>query len=1799
MTDSVGGNTVTSVTMDYLPFDRSSSVVEPWRDEWGISPKTPLLEALQIWRDRTETEDLPLHLWVVEGDRLVGVVRDRDLVEATLNGCDLSQLSIAEVTQPVTKTLSIDPIHSDFTAEQPPIEPTGFPWIPVTDAEGKLIGRIRRDRLWRSEGGDSPYNSEGLLNQIAFRINRSLNLDDILDTAVREIRQLLKVDRVVVYRLEPDQAGTVIAESIADALQHQSLLGRVIADPSFVRDYLDRYRNGRMGVTADVRDGSLSPCHVELLENIGVRANLVVPLRFCPNPENREFILWGLLAAQHCQNPRPWSEDERAFLEKLASQLAVAIQHSELYQNAQNQLHDRVLAERQLRQRARQQEAIANFGQFALACTDDLSQLIDRAVRVVADILKTPYVQIWELLANQAVLLMRSGVGWPASLVGKARIGVGLRSQAGYTLDTGRPTVVSDLRVETRFGGSPLLHNCGIVSGATVPIAGVQGDFGVLGVHSPESRHFDSEDVSFLQAIANILAAAIERDRAQQDLDRFFKLSLDLFCIADTDGYFKRVNPQFEETLGYSEAELLSQQFLDFVHPDDRDRTRKIFERLICGVPCIDFENRYRCADGSYRWLAWTASPSSHEESRLYAVARDVTDRKHHEESLKQINLALANAMPGIARLDEAGIFLQVNRPYAEICGYAPDDMASLSWLQTLHPGDRPLARQALGQISTHEPRELEIRGLRRDGSRFYQQVLLVKADLDRAGFSGYYCLCKDISDRKQTEATLQQLNQRLENLVEERTAQLSDTNRQLLDEIAERKAIESEMQTRAKQQAIVAELGQLVLAHNDLTHLVDWVVLRLSEGLNVDYCKILELNTDPPDFLTLGLRSDGGRDEIVLNREPLDRDSHAIDCRQTSQDSRTVQFHRNPDGSCGLSLAVQGKHQCLGILGVYSSQFRRFSQDDLNFVQSVANILAAAIERQQTADALRHSEERFRTALKNSPIVVFNQDRNLRYTWIYNPALGYQAEEVIGLCDRDIFDPKDADILESLKYRVIDTAEGIRQEVVIREQGNLKCYDLTIEPLFDRDGTLLGVTCTALDISDRKQAELALQESQHLIQRIAEASPNILYIYDLLEERNIYVNQGISRILHYTPEQVRDMGNTLFPQLMHPEDLQRFIQHRPIFDTAKDSDIVEFEYRLKDSQGNWHWLVSRDIVFSRTAEGKPKQILGSASDITERKQVEERLRLSERAIAGSSNGIVMADARLPDMPIIFVNPAFEKVTGYSIEEVLGQNCRFLQKGDRRQPELDRLREAIRHRRSCTVILRNYRKDGSLFWNELNISPIFDDKGQLTHYLGIPNDITEFRKQELERRIVQKRLEYLLASSPGILYSMQADGQRATFVSHNCTALLGYSPQDIQAPGFWRKQLHPEDVESRFDAGMKQLFATGRHSTEYRFRHRDGRYRWIYDRMKLVRDDAGHPLEIIGYWLDITDRKQAEEALRASENRYRLMADNSTDAITRHSPDGVYLYASPACRTLLGYDPEDLIGRSAYEFFHPEDLRAIQQSHQNILNLPDVQTVTYRVRRHDGSYIWFETTSRTVRDDSGRVKEIVAVSRDVSARKQVEDSLKASLQEKEILLKEIHHRVKNNLLVVSSLLEFQSDYTDDPEVVKILQDSQTRIASMALIHEKLYRSTDLARIDFGEYLENLVESTIASYDVRERPIHVQLDIEPISLNIETAQPCSLIVSELLSNAFKHAFPDGREGTISLGLHAIEGERFRLTVSDDGVGVPENLDIRAVDSLGMELVCTLTQQLDVALQLDRRNGTFFALEFSELHYRKRV
>jgi len=353
-------------------------------------------------------------------------------------------------------------------------------------------------------------------------------------------------------------------------------------------------------------------------------------------------------------------------------------------------------------------------------------------------------------------------------------------------------------------------------------------------------------------------------------------------------------------------------------------------------------------------------------------------------------------------------------------------------------------------------------------------------------------------------------------------------------------------------------------------------------------------------------------------------------------------------------------------------------------------------------------------------------------------------------------------------------------------------------------------------------------------------------------------------------------------------------------------------------------------------------------------------------------------------------------------------------------------------------------------------------------------------------------------------------------------------------------------------------------------------------------DDEGKTIACIHITRDITERKQAEEALRESEERYHDLFENASDIIQIVTPDGHFKYVNQKWREVLGYTEEEISGLTPWDIMHPDSIPHCREAFREVMSGEPVDKIETVFIAKDGRLVEVEG-SINCRFEGSKPVSTRGIFRDITERKLAEDKIKTSLAEKELLLKEVHHRVKNNMQVISSLLKLGAASVKNKEDAVVFKDSQDRIKSMALVYNKLYQAEDLAHIDFGEYVRDLVRNLAPSYKAVSGKVTTSVEGGGVSLGVDQAIPCGLIINELITNSLKYAFPRSRGGEIKVSLAENEGE-VELTISDDGAGVPESLDLASSPTLGLRLVGNLVEQLGGKIELERTAGTSFKITF---------
>ena len=484
---------------------------------------------------------------------------------------------------------------------------------------------------------------------------------------------------------------------------------------------------------------------------------------------------------------------------------------------------------------------------------------------------------------------------------------------------------------------------------------------------------------------------------------------------------------------------------------------------------------------------------------------------------------------------------------------------------------------------------------------------------------------------------------------------------------------------------------------------------------------------------------------------------------------------------------------------------------------------------------------------------------------------------------------------------------------------------------------------------------------------------------------------------------------------------------------------------------------------------------------------------------------------------------------------------------------------------------------------------------------------------ELQKRLGElERFHALLDQSNDPIFLLEFSSGRFTDVTKSASEQLGYTHEKMLEMTI--KDLVSKDETIRIQLILDEMVenneSTGKKTFSSVFNAVDNQKIPVEISASVV--NFSNELYIVMVVRDITEREKAKKAFEESEQRLTDIIDFLPDATFAIDQDGKVIAWNRAIEEMTGTKKEDIIGKGDYAYsvpwyneYRPIIIDIIRKDDSEYISKYEyvhkegktiyAEVFIPLVYNGKGAYLWI--TASPLLDSNGHQYGAIESVRDISDRKKFENKIKKSLDEKETLLREIHHRVKNNMQIISSLLNLQIQYENLDETIGVLKESQGRVKSMAIIHEKLYQSSNLTNINFKEYIEKLILDIFYSYGITTSSIESELNIEDINLNIDTAIPLGLITNELVTNSVKYAFPQCK-GKITFKL-ASNKDLIELIITDNGIGIPEDIDIENSQTLGLQLVQNLVNQLEGKLELNVNHGTKFKITFKELKYKERL
>lgn len=840
---------------------------------------------------------------------------------------------------------------------------------------------------------------------------------------------------------------------------------------------------------------------------------------------------------------------------------------------------------------------------------------------------------------------------------------------------------------------------------------------------------------------------------------------------------------------------------------------------------------------------------------------------------------------------------------------------------------------------------------------------------------------------------------------------------------------------------------------------------------------------------------------------------------------------------------------------------------------------------------------------------------------------LGTTVEELVGSCVYDFFP---ADVTRRRK-QYIEEIVGSGRSLSLTDERQGRVFLSNLWPIKDRDGHTIRVAIFSKDITGQMQVEQALRQSQTLLnatQRLARIGG---WEWRVADQTMTWTEETF-RIHGFLPENQQNVSAAL---IEHSLSCYRK-EDRPTILAAfrrciNDGTPYDLQFPFRSADGRELWI--RTMAEPVFEDDRVVLVRGNIMDITREKRLERllaaRLRLSEMPSSLSLEHLlacVMDEAEQLTGSTIgffhFVNPGQQTLTLQAwSRSTTSHFCQAEGKGlhypvSEAGVWVDCLnqRRAVIHNDYASLTHRKGLPPGHAPVIRQLVVPVFREE-QIVAIFGVGNkgrdydqddiemvtalgnlvwDIILRKRAEEEVRLSENRFRLSFERSPAGT-AMMNPALRFLQANDAFCKMVGYSEAELITLNF-ADITHPD--ERQRDLHQAQRILTGeidRCDVEKRYLHKNGDIVWARVSAALVRDGENNPLYFLSIIQDITAWKKAEQALRESESRYQRIVDTAREGIWIMNDQRHTAYVNEHMAAMLGLPPADMLGRPVEDFMFAEDLVG-HEERMAMRRQGQAGHYENRFRHRDGHAVWTIVSATPLKDEEDHFAGSFAMFTNITARKEAEEQLHAALAEKDVLLREVHHRVKNNLAAIISLLDMQRRLFKDTVGRDALAELAGRIRSMSLIHEKLYRSSDLAHIQFHGYLQALLSHLCTSFG--SPGVHCQAEAEGVALPLDLAVPCGMIINELVTNALKYAFPpqrleDSRQACSIRVTMSQHDSGYTLVVADNGVGLPKGYDWMNATTLGMTLVRMLGRhQLGGRLSLVHDQGLRITLTFTK-------
>jgi PAS domain S-box-containing protein len=1251
--------------------------------------------------------------------------------------------------------------------------------------------------------------------------------------------------------------------------------------------------------------------------------------------------------------------------------------------------------------------------------------------------------------------------------------------------------------------------------------------------------------------------------------------------------HYSYISPSMEKITGYPLKNFYNDPYFGFkiTHPDDRNKPAVVETQRTLKENLDNFEDiekaqvvRFVRKDGKTVWLEtrYTQIKNGDEHIGQEGISRDITAQKEAELELEEKERTIRNLfnnLPGMAYrclYDKHWSMQFLSDGCYELTGYKPKDLINnhnKSYSDIVHPDDRIVGKDDIYfAIKNKTVFEIEYRIISKHGKIIWvwekgEGVYSEKGDL--LYIEGFIT---DITERKIFEQELNQKWQDYKNLVDTLPIGIiihDNGNVLLSNKIARRMAgIEDEQeigqinlfQFISKTDKSVAEENiRAVLSGDETKSIVYPITNTKNQKLYV------RISANPVVF--------NGKKVIQISAEDLTQEIELEKEKERAQRAETT------------NLVLQHEIQ----------------------------------HRIDTERQLEQTKNYLQLLINSSLDMISANDRNGYITEINEAGLktfGYTMDELIGkkatiLFASDADDPEPARLLIKNGYFVGEVKNR-------RKNGEEFTSFLSASVLRNEEGEIIGTMGISRDITVQKQREKLLQERQEqIIQQssrinaIFESSTHLVWTVDKNYRISTH-NSNFAAVL-------KDKYNLELKPFDQPQELiadkkQRaayFAYWKPMYDRVFKGESIKTERQDYDGKGNeLYRLIYLNPIYNNKKE--VIEISCLANDITDIKNYERQIiEQSSKLKAIFENGNQLFWTINKERELVTFNQKYAEAI-YDIYGFYPEEGRELKAAGKEKIEPnyydfwgEKYSEVFEQKKTINFVTQRKTKvDGRIIYRQIFLYPIFDNKKEIIEIGGMGMDITDLKYYQEKTLEQAAKLNAIIDNSHHKIWSINRNYE-ITSINKNyedfIESVFGVRPKmgdSMDKPPF----ISTDENNNTWVDNARKVLNGEPAEFIYSVTKKNGEVVWLETFLAPIKNKEGEVIEISAIANDITLRRQIEDEKNRQAALIKAIFDSSSHLIftINKNYEITSFNKNYYNHVKENHGHETYVGKSLMEGGMademPKHFLEWKERHDSVIAGKPSYYKNMSVKPN-GDQVYFETFLDPVYLPSGGIEEVSYISLDITDKYLAEEQIKSSLKEKDILLKEVHHRVKNNLQVISSILNLQSTYVKDDKTLYILRECQNRIKSMAFIHEALYQNKNFSEIPFNDYLIMLVKNLFQTYNVDNTNIKLNFDIDEVFLNLDTSIPCGLIVNELVSNSFKYAFPGQKQGFIFISLKKQKND-VSLIIKDNGIGLSNEIDFRNTESLGLQLVVTLVEQIGGNIRLDNTNGTKFEITFKQ-------